>query len=351
MKFLTVVGARPQFMKLWAFHRAVARKHEHVIVHTGQHYDVEMSDIFFKELALPEPDYNLGVGSDTHAAQTAKIMLNLEKVLETEKPDCVVVYGDTNSTLAGALTAVKMHLPVAHIEAGLRRYDLSVPEEVNRIVSDHLSAFLFAPTETAMKNLAREGLEKRSYLTGDVMYDAFLTFQKFINENILSTLGIEKKEYVLATVHRADNTDRKEKLCAIIKAFEECREKIVFPVHPRTAKRMQEYGIQINLEHVIVTKPVGYLETLALEKHAKKIITDSGGVQREAYFAGVPCITLLEFSEWVETVEYGWNFLAGTDVDKILWGIRHFEGGKEHPDLFGDGNAGEKTVSVLEEKI
>lgn len=351
MKFLTVVGARPQFMKLWAFHRAVARKHEHVIVHTGQHYDAEMSDIFFKELALPEPDYNLGVGSDTHAAQTAKIMLNLEKVLETEKPDCVVVYGDTNSTLAGALTAVKMHLPVAHIEAGLRRYDLSMPEEVNRIVSDNLSAFLFAPTETAMKNLAREGLEKRSYLTGDVMYDAFLTFRKFASEDVLSNLGIEKKEYLLATIHRAENTDKKENLANIVQGLEKSGEKIVFPVHPRTKKMMEHFGVVIKSDNVLQIKPVGYLEMLALEMHAKKIITDSGGVQREAYFAGVPCITLLEFSEWVETVEYGWNFLAGTDVDKILWGIRHFEGGKEHPDLFGDGNAGEKTVSVLEGKI
>ncbi|MGC8913624.1 MAG: non-hydrolyzing UDP-N-acetylglucosamine 2-epimerase [Thermoplasmata archaeon] len=349
MKFITVAGTRPSYMKVWAIDKELRKRHENIIVDTGQHYDFELSEVFIRELEIRKPHYNLGVGSGTHAYQTAEIMLKLEKVLVKETPDIVIVEGDTNSTLGGALTAAKLHIPVAHVESGLRRFDLNMPEEINRVVADHLSTYLFAPSEIAMKNLNREGLGEKSYLTGDVLYDTFLTFTKLEEGGeIIEKLGLQSKDYILATVHRNENTDKKNNLATILQALEECNEHVVFPAHPRTRKRMEEFGLRINSENVLMIEPVGYLEMLALEKHAKKIVTDSGGVQREAYWHAVPCITLLNFSEWVETVECGWNFLAGVDKEKIVWGIKDFEGGKVHPDLYGDGHAVERIIQILE---
>ena len=351
MKIVFVIGARPQYIKLHPLMCRLEKRHDTIFVDTGQHYDYEMSEIFLRELGLRAPEYNLNAGSGSHARQTGEIMLRLEPILEKEAPDLVVVVGDTNSTLAGALTSVKMRIPVAHVEAGLRRFDLTMPEEVNRVVSDHVSDLLFAPTEIAMKNLEHEGLGAKSYLVGDVMYDTFLAFRETGGKDILDKLGLPEKGYTLATVHRACNTDIRENLESILQAFEECGKRIVFPMHPRTKKMIDQFGLRIRSNNVLVTEPVGYLEMLCLEMHARKIITDSGGVQKEAYLAGVPCITLLTFSEWVETVECGWNFLAGTDKTRILWALEHFEGGRDHPDLFGDGHAAEKIVRVIEEKI
>lgn len=354
MKIATVVGARPQFIKMAPVSRELRKHFEEELIHTGQHYDYEMDKIFFEQLKIPEPDYNLDVGSGTHGYQTGEMLKRIEEVLMKEKPDLVLVYGDTNSTLAGALAAVKLKIPVAHVEAGLRCFDKSVPEEVNRVLTDHVSDYLFAPTETAVRNLHREGIREGVYLTGDVMFDALL-FNLGIAEResrILEELGLKTKEYFLATVHRAENTDDKNRLRNIIEAFLDSDELIVFPVHPRTSKFLKIYGLYEKLErseNVILTKPVGYLDMLMLEKNAKKILTDSGGVQKEAYLLKVPCITLREKTEWIETLEDGWNVLVGAEKDKILWAMKNFEpNGDTYSYKFGDGKASERIARILD---
>lgn len=361
MKIVTVLGARPQFIKAALVSQELRKKNQEIIIHTGQHYDIEMSDIFFKEMGIPTPDYNLDVGSGSHAYQTAEMMVKLENLFISENPDLILLYGDTNSTLAAAITAAKLQLPIAHIEAGPRMFDKTVPEEINRIVTDHLSTLLFAPTPKSMENLEKEGL-KGVYLTGDVMLDLFIYFSKKADHSskILEKLGLKEKDYILTTVHRARNTNIKENLRAIIEAFLEIstEEKIVFPVHPRTEKYLREYGFYDTLNdnlNIEIIKPVGYMDMNVLTRNSKKIITDSGGLQKEAYFAQVPCITLDTSTGWPETVENGWNIIFEEcknnefiEKDKISETIRSFEPKGEYRDTFGDGNASKNICDIIE---
>ena len=316
MKIVTIVGARPQFVKCAAVSREIRKDHTEILVHTGQHYDPEMSDVFFDELQIPKPDYNLGIGSGPHGRQTGEILTAVEAVLEKEKPDLVIVYGDTNSTLAGALAAAKLHIPVAHVEAGLRSFDRTMPEEINRIVTDHVSDLLFCPTENSVNLLAKEGITKGVHLVGDVMADV-LAFNRELaakNSRVLESLVLEPGNYCVATIHRPSNTDSKEALSAIIRAFGQAKVPVVFPVHPRTRKYLDEYGLLDRMpKNILLTEPLGYLDMIRLMGSAKKILTDSGGVQKEAYMLGVPCITLRENTEWVETVHDGWNVLVGAE--------------------------------------
>ena len=365
MKIVTIVGARPQFIKCAPVSRALREEHEEILVHTGQHYDANMSDVFFTELSIPAPDYNLGIGSGPQGEQTGRMLAEIEGVLEKERPDMVLVYGDTNSTLAGALAAAKLHIPVAHVEAGLRSFDRSMPEEVNRIVTDHVSDLLFCPTQTAVDNLAAEGVTKGVHLTGDVMVDA-LIYNKEIAERssmILGDLGLEDAlgKYYVATVHRASNTDSEENLQSIMEAFgviggpngdpdgDWDGGPIVFPAHPRTIKCLKEYDLFDGLpENICLTEPLPYLDMLNLMRHAKMILTDSGGVQKEAYILKVPCVTLRENTEWVETLEGGWNVLVGADFKKIVDAVRAAPAERtEPPSVFGKGDAAEKMLSVI----
>ena len=352
MKILTIVGARPQFIKAVLVSKELRKKHKEILVHTGQHYDRELSEIFFDELDIPEPNYNLGIGSDTHARQTGKMMIAIEDLLVKEDPDWVLVYGDTNSTLAGALAAVKVHIPVAHVEAGPRMFNKSIPEEVNRVLTDHVSSLLFAPTQTAVDNLKKEGITEGVYLTGDIMLDSFLYFSKVAERKsrILAELGLERKAYLLATVHRAGNTDTRENLTNIIEAFLSVDERVVFPIHPRTEKCLKRYGLYDRLRNapnVTLLPPVGYLDSIMLTKNAKKVLTDSGGLQKEAYFAKVPCVTLDETTGWVETVEDGWNITVGSNKAKIIKAVKRFEPKGKQRDVFGDGNAAKTIVETL----
>lgn len=318
MKLLTVVGARPQFVKAAVVSRALAQDGsiKEVLLHTGQHFDAALSDVFFKELGLPEPDYNLGIGGGTHGQNTGRMLEGIERVLLDERPDWVLVYGDTDSTLAGALAAVKLHVPVAHVEAGLRSFNRRMPEEINRVLTDHASDLLFAPTPTAVENLKNEGLSgERVSWVGDVMFDAALYFGDRADETsqILKQLNLAPGSYVLATVHRAENTDNLARLQAIFDGLARVSKEIpvVLPLHPRTRKALDRAGMLAQVgEQIKLIDPVGYIDMVALEKNARLIATDSGGVQKEAYFYGVPCVTLRDETEWVELVEAGWNVLA-----------------------------------------
>ncbi|MCL6471234.1 MAG: UDP-N-acetylglucosamine 2-epimerase (non-hydrolyzing) [Firmicutes bacterium] len=343
MKIATIVGARPQFIKSLPVSTEIRKLCREVLIHTGQHYDYNMSEIFFAEMGLPKPDYNLGVGSGRQGKQTAEMIGRIEAVLIDEKPDMVLVYGDTNSTLAGALAAAKLHIPVAHVEAGLRSFDRGMPEEINRIVTDRLSDILFCPTKTAVENLENEGIVEGVELVGDVMYDAALHFAAIAEEKslILDKLKLKPKSYLLATIHRASNTDEPANLKVLLEAFVKSQKLIVFPVHPRTRKTMEDHGLSdiVKGTKVRLVEPVGYIDFLKLEKNAAKILTDSGGVQKEAFFFAVPCITLRNTTEWVETVENGWNILAGTNENLILKYIADFNPTGEPPKLYGDGKA------------
>ncbi len=352
LKIVSIVGARPQFIKAAPLTRVLREKMKEIFVHTGQHYDDNMSRIFFTELGLTEPDYNLGVGSGTHGYQTGAMLERIEEVLIKEKPNFVLVYGDTNSTLAGALAAVKLHIPIGHIEAGLRSFNRTMPEEINRVLTDRCASMLFCPTETAVKNLRKEGITQGVYLTGDVMYDAALQFGKIAEKRstILSDLGVIPKTYLLCTVHRVNSTDFYDNLKGIVQALIETEEAVLFSLHPRTKKFLKTYGlIELlkNSSNVRLIDPVSYLDMIQLEKHAKKILTDSGGVQKEAYFYKVPCITLREETEWIETVKEGWNILVGTDSKKILQAIETFLPSSNQSTLFGDGHASEKIVDLV----
>jgi UDP-N-acetylglucosamine 2-epimerase len=334
MKILTVVGARPQFIKLAPLSKILRENGiNEIIVHTGQHYDENMNDLFFKELEIPEPDYNLGIGSGNHGEQTGRMLIEIEKIILKEKPELVIVYGDTNSTLAGALAASKLHIKLAHVEAGLRSFNKRMPEEINRVLTDHVSDILFCPTQTAVENLKNEGITNGVYLVGDVMFDALLHFSKIsdMKSNILERLNIKPKEYYLVTIHRAENTDNYERLKNILIAFSKMDEIVVFPIHPRTRKMINYYGLSDLLENnnVKVIDPVGYLDMLKLEKNAKAILTDSGGVQKEAFWLKVPCITLRDETEWIETVNLGWNRLVGSNVEKILEAVRDLKFGTD----------------------
>jgi UDP-N-acetylglucosamine 2-epimerase len=329
MKIVSIVGARPQFIKAAPVSKALrAAGHQDFILHTGQHYGYGMSQVFFEELNIPQPDVNLGVGSGDHGWQTGQMLIGIEKVLMAEKPDWVLVYGDTNSTLAGALTAVKLHIPLAHVEAGLRSFNREMPEEHNRVLTDHCADLLFCPTQTAVDNLAREGITKNVHLVGDTMYDAVLQFGEIARQRstILKDLGLQPKKYLLATLHRAANTDDPENLHNILAAFSEIEELIIFPVHPRTRQKISELGFlnQTGTKNPKFIDPVGYLDMLVLEQSARLILTDSGGVQKEAYWLGVSCVTLRDETEWLETVTAGWNILVGAEAPKIVQAIRSF---------------------------
>jgi UDP-N-acetylglucosamine 2-epimerase len=375
LKVLTVVGARPQFVKAAPVSQALREAgHREVLVHTGQHYDYGMSRIFFDELGLPEPDVNLGVGSGPHGQQTARMLEGLEEVMLAERPERVLVYGDTNSTLAGALAAVKLGLRLAHVEAGLRSFNREMPEEVNRVLADHCSDLLFCPTATAVRNLAREGINSGVHLAGDTMLDATLQFAEVARNSsrILEDLSLRPKEFLLATLHRPYNTDDPEKMRELLRALADVGETVVFPVHPRTRARLAEFGVTRGAQPgtksgaqsatqsgaqsgaddgaLRVIDPVGYLDMLVLEQYARLILTDSGGVQKEAYFFGVPCVTLRPETEWVETVEAGWNVIAGANREQILDAVR----GRAWPEgpppsLFGDGRAARHIVARLAE--
>ena len=345
MKILSIVGARPQFIKAAPVSRAIRRTHEEVLVHTGQHYDDNMSSVFFRELSIPQPDINLGVGSGPHGAQTGNMMVGLEKVAMDVMPDWVLVYGDTNSTLAGALVAAKLHLRLAHVEAGLRSFDRRMPEEVNRVVADHVSDLLLCPTQVAVENLAREGIDHGVHLVGDVMYDAFIFNVHAASQEsrMVEKLGLEPGRFALVTVHRAANVDDGERLHAIIAGLEQSALDVVLPLHPRTRSRLH----QALPKRIRVIEPVGYLDMLALEEAAAVIATDSGGVQKEAYFLGKPCITLRDSTEWTETVDAGWNVLVGADSQRIAEAMRNFRPKSARPNLFGDAHAAEKIAALL----
>ena len=348
MKVVTIVGARPQFIKAAAFSRELREQHHEVLVHTGQHYDAALSDVFFQELELPKPDHHLGVGSGSHGRQTGQMLERLESVLADETPDWVVVFGDTNSTLAGALAAAKLRLPLAHVEAGLRSFDRSMPEEINRIVADHCSDLLFCPTETAIEQLTREGLSERAHLTGDIMYDSLLQHLPLIEERsgIIERLGLAPGGYALATVHRASNTDDPAALGRILEALAQLDEPVVFPMHPRARLALVSADLE-TAANVQVIEPVGYLEMLALERTARMVLTDSGGVQKEAYLLGVPCVTLREETEWPETLIDGWNVLAGSEPQRMLDAARRPRPEGEPPQVFGDGHAARQMVRLL----
>jgi len=351
IKILCVVGTRPNFVKIAPLMEEFKKykKIKSILVHTGQHYDFEMSQVFFRDLKIPRPDCNLGVGSGSHAWQTAKVMEKLEPVILKEKPDLVIVVGDVNSTLAGALAASKLHIPVAHIEAGARQFDRNMPEEINRVLTDHVSDFLFCPTKIAVENLKKEGIKRGVYNTGDIMYDAFLKGIKIAEKNsrILEKLNLKSKSYLLLTIHRPSNADNSENLKKILEAISESGEKIVFPIHPRTEKQLKKFKLKIENCKLKIISPVGYLDMLILEKNAKKILTDSGGVQKEAYWSKVPCITLMEGTGWPETVKAGWNILVGIDKEKIIEAIKKFNPKTKQYNYFGNGKSAKKIVKIL----
>jgi len=406
MELVHIVGARPQFIKMAAVSRAIAQydqghapdqRIKGLIVHTGQHYDYEMSKVFFDELEIPKPDYNLGVGSGLHGEQTGEMLKRVEQVLLKEKPDVVLVYGDTNSTLAGALAAAKLHIPVAHIEAGLRSFNKAMPEEINRLLTDHVSTILFCPTETAVDNLRKEGfinVVNDGHLlpsppppsplplnpsspnpplvvnVGDVMYDSVLYNLKLAEDrsDILTRLSLKPSKpmmYALATVHRAENTDDPARLRSIFQALDEIARElmpVILPLHPRTRKQLSALSNwtnsmnsmnptnSMNSANLVIIDPVPYLDMLSLEENARLILTDSGGVQKEAFILKVPCVTLREETEWVETVEAGWNVLVGADEKRIVEAARHFSSQRpSHLPLnpYGDGHAGERVVNAV----
>jgi UDP-N-acetylglucosamine 2-epimerase len=414
LKLLSVVGARPQFIKAAVLSRALRQRWHEVLVHTGQHYDDLMSDVFFRELGLPQPDVNLGVGSASHAVQTARMLEGLEVVYERERPDLVIVYGDTNSTLAGALGAAKLRIPVAHVEAGFRTYERDLPEEINRVLTDHVAAYLFCATEGAVKALSREGITANAHFTGDLMYDSLLAAlpqAQSIEAEVLmrhgvmatdspspetpalsdetpatSSLSLEgegrgegdfrsspssflrgtesapgrdilsspkasvegsPQPYYLATIHRAATTDDPATLARVLDAFSGLDLPVILPLHPRTAAAMRRAGLETPA-NVRAVEPVGYFEMLALERNARAILTDSGGVRREAYWLSVPCVTLRAESEWPETVQTGWDALAGTEPKAIVEAARRPRPETPPPPLFGDGHAAAKIVEILQ---
>jgi len=356
MKIATIIGARPQFIKAATVSRCIRKDTniQEIIIHTGQHYDANMSDIFFNELNIPKPDYNLRIQEKLHGAMTGKMLAGIEDIILKEKFDLVLVYGDTNSTLAGALAAIKLHIPVAHVEAGLRSFNRRMPEEINRLITDHVSELLFTPTETAHQNLVCEGIRgNKVHLVGDVMYDATLFYLKQSKcPIIMNKLGLTKPaSYILATIHRAENIDVSSRLKSIMQGLSDSSlsTPVILPVHPRTKAKLDHLNINIS-SNVHLIDPVGFLEMVWLEKNAMLIATDSGGVQKEAYFHGIPCVTFREETEWVELIEAGWNRLVSFSVDNIYETIIDAIGstGKK-VNLYGAGNAAQKIVRVLNE--
>ena len=351
MRVVSVVGARPQFIKAAVVSRAIRARHEEILVHTGQHYDDNMSGVFFEELRLPEPERHLGVGSGPHGRQTGQMLERLEIVLVEARPDVVLIYGDTNSTLAGALAAAKLGVPLAHVEAGLRSFDRRMPEEVNRLVADHLSEWLFCPTETARRNLEREGVS-HGLIVGDVMLDLLLESVRRLPapEPGLAAHGVTPGSYYLATIHRAGNTDDAARLRAIVEGLRALDRPTILPLHPRTRAALDGLGLLplTNAGLLRLVEPLGYLDMLQLERHAAAIVTDSGGVQKEAYFLGVPCVTVRDETEWIETTEDGWNVLVGADQVELAEAVRRPRPSVPPQPHFGRGDAARRIVEHLE---
>jgi UDP-GlcNAc3NAcA epimerase len=348
MKTIHVVGARPQFVKAAMVSRAWGNRGQQYFLHTGQHYDENMSQLFFVELNLPKPDVNLGIGGGSHAEQTSAMLLGIDRCMQEVQPDWVIVYGDTNSTLAGALAAAKREVPVAHVEAGLRSYNRSMPEEINRVISDHLAALLFCPTDQAVANLKKEGITEGVHQVGDVMADALFAFVEVAKQksSILNSLNLQAGQYALVTAHRSGNVDDRENLAQILNGLAQIKMPLVFPMHPRTRKMMDEFGLEAPA-NLRVIEPVGYLDMLMLEANADCILTDSGGIQKEAYLLGVRCITLRDETEWVETVSAGWNCLTGAHAGAIKARFDDFHPDNERPQIYGDGHAADKIINIL----
>lgn len=347
-RLVTVVGNRPQFVKAAAVSRRLRERAEELILHTGQHYDDELSQVFFEELGVPAPDRELGAGGGTNSAQTARILAALEPVLEELRPALVLVYGDTNSTLAGALAGAQAGIPVGHVEAGMRSFDRAMPEELNRVLTDHASALLLCSTPTAVHNLEREAAAGEVHLVGDVMADVSLAFRDLAEErsDIVERLGLAERGYLLVTAHRAGNVDVPERLEALASLLAALPRPVVFPVHPRTHARLAAGGLGDRLAGLTLTPPLGYLDFMKLLRHARAVLTDSGGVQKEAYLLNVPCVTLRATTEWVETVEAGWNVLVDLDEDAALAALDR-EPPAEHPELYGAGRAADRVAEVL----
>lgn len=362
MKIITVIGARPQFIKAAMVSRAIriynsnhTNRIEELLLHTGQHYDENMSAVFFEEMGIPEPTWQLQCGNGSHAEMTGTMLIEIEKRIQEVMPDYVLVYGDTNSTLAGALAAAKLHVPVIHVEAGLRSFNRQMPEEINRILTDHIASLLCCPTFAAVEHLQNEGITAGVYHVGDVMYDAALVFGQLAEDasDILIRLNIHSKSFYLCTVHRAENTDQEERLKGIIDALLETgtpNVPVVLPLHPRTKKCLQQYGWLHALEThpgIRLTTPLSFLDMVMLERHASVILTDSGGVQKEAYFHGTPCVTLREETEWQETIAAGWNQIAGYKTENILHCLNHLPPKRKDIPEFGDGDAAGKIIRLL----
>jgi len=352
MRILSVVGARPEFIQAMPISRALSTHDQEIVVHTGQHYDYQMSQTFFDELEIPAPDYNLEVGSGSHAHQTAEIMTRLEEVILREKPDLVIVRGDTNSTIASALVAGKLTIPFAHVEAGERSFNRAMPEEINRLVADRLADFHFCVSRAAVDNLTLEGISETVYQVGDVMLDALMYARPLARtrSNILDRLNIEPQKYSLVTIHRSANTDDPVRLKEIFSALDQVSETVILPIHPRTAKVLSALNLHLE-KHIKMIDPVGYFDMLTLEENARLIATDSGGVQREAYYMSVPCLTLRDETEWVATVETGWNKLVGADRKMILDAWFTIDPPSNHPFIYGDGTAGVHIVDIINKSV
>ncbi len=350
MKIVSIIGARPQFVKASILSHAIRDAgHNEVLINTGQHYDDNMARIFFDEMEIPKPNYNLGVGSGSHATQTAASLIGIEEIIIAEQPDCIVVFGDTNATLAGALVASKLHVKIVHIEAGLRSYNREMPEEINRIVTDILSDILFVPTQVAVDNLKKEGIVNGVHIVGDVMVDALYKYTEEAEQksSILGDLGLNKNEYILMTIHRPSNADHDDRLNSILNQVSKSALPIIFPVHPRSRARVESLIDNVEGE-IHLVEPVGYLDMMLLEKSAHMIVTDSGGIQKEAYLHRIPCLTIRSETEWVETVEDGWNYLVGDRLEEIPKFQNNFPVPKRWKSHYGDGEAAPKIINILE---
>jgi UDP-N-acetylglucosamine 2-epimerase (non-hydrolysing)/UDP-GlcNAc3NAcA epimerase len=348
VRIVTIVGNRPQFVKAAAVSRLLRERHEELLVHTGQHYDDELSRVFFDELGIPAPDRELGAGSGTNTSQLARMLGALESVLSELQPGLVLVYGDTNTTLAGALAAAEAGVPIGHVEAGMRSFDRSMPEELNRVLTDHASSLLLCSTQTALDNLAREGVRAEAHLVGDVMADVSLAFREIAaaRSTIVADHGLEPGSYVVVTAHRAGNVDDPARLERLVALIEALPGPVVFPLHPRTRARLEAAGMLDRLAGVTLLAPLGYLDFLELARHARAIVTDSGGVQKEAYLLGVPCVTLRDTTEWVETVEVGWNVLVDLDPEAAVAAVERTPP-SERPELYGGGRAAERVRDAV----
>ena len=352
MKIASIIGARPQFVKAAPLSRVLRENHDELIIHTGQHYDKNMSSMFFEDLEIPAPDYDLGVGSGSHGKQTAEMLERIESTLKEEQPDLAIVYGDTNSTIAGSLASIKLHIPIAHIESGLRSHNRKMPEEINRVVTDHISSILYTPTSQGEKNLLNEGIkEVRIVITGDIMLDSFGYISERIDMGkILKKYSLNKGSFILCTLHRPYNVDDPSKLKKILSYLNESGKEIVLPLHPRT-KDVIEKNLDLkyveSLNNIRFLPPLGYLDFIALEMGSWKIATDSGGIQKEAYFCEKPCITIRGETEWTETVEIGWNKLVGDDLYRLPEYLNSFEAPRLHPDIYGNGN----TAKIISDHL